>query len=60
MVAKARGTRSDASAEAEFAIRDKAGPFMILETLTEGVAVDKTTNYKKGKRTKINNVKRRR
>jgi hypothetical protein len=45
MVAKARGTSSDASTEAEFAVRDKVSPFMILETWAEAVAVDKTTNY---------------
>jgi len=52
MVAKARGTSSDASTEAEFAVRDKAGPFMILETWAEAVAVNKTTNYEK--RSKMN------
>jgi hypothetical protein len=32
VVAKARGTSADASTEAEFTVRDEAGPFMILET----------------------------
>jgi len=52
MVAKARSTSSDTSTEAEFLVRDKAGPFMVLETWAEAVAVDKTTNYRKRKRTK--------
>ena len=50
MVAKARGTSSDTSTEAELLVRDKAGPFMILETWAEAVAIDKTTNYKEEKR----------
>jgi hypothetical protein len=56
VVAKARGTSSDASTEAEFLLRDKAGPFMILETLTEAVAVDETTNCEK--KNKVNFIKR--
>ena len=57
MVAKARGTSSNASTEAEFVVRDEAGPFMILETLTEAVAVDETTNCEK-KKNKVNFIKR--
>ena len=52
MVAKARDTSSDASTEAEFVIRDEAGPFMILETLTEAVAIDETTDCERRRKKK--------
>ena len=50
MVAKARGTSADAGTEAEFTVRDEAGPFMVLEIWAEAVAVEKTTNYEKRER----------
>ena len=44
VVAKARGTSPNAGTETEFVVGDEAGPFMVLETLAEGVAIDETTN----------------
>jgi len=44
VVAKAGSTSPNAGTEAELVVRDEAGPFMVLETLTEAVAVDETTN----------------
>jgi len=44
VVAKLRGTSSNAGKEAEFVVRDEAGPLMVLETLTEAIAIDETTN----------------
>ena len=49
VIAKARSTRSDASTETEFVVRDEAGPFVILETRTEAVAVDETANCERKK-----------
>jgi len=57
VIAKARSTSSDASTEAEFVVRDETGPFMILETLTEAVTVDETTDCEK-KKNKVNLIKR--
>jgi len=44
VVAKLRGTSSNAGTEAEFVVRDEAGPFMVLETLTEAVAINEPTD----------------
>src|SRR5437016_1875241 len=57
VVAKARCTSSDAGTETEFAVRNKASPFIILKTWTEAVAVDESTNCVK-KRTRPITLKR--
>jgi hypothetical protein len=50
MVAEGRSTRTDAGANAEFLVREEAGPFMVLVVLAESISEQKTANCFKKRR----------